>query len=98
MEKMEKENIRVDLDDRNKSVQKKVRDSEMEWIPFTIVVGEKEIKSDSLPIRIRESGKVEKMKLNDFIKIIKKEVKNRPFRKSSLPKLLSKRPQFVAWS
>lgn len=98
MEKIEKENIRVDLDDRNKSVEKKVRNAEMEWVPYSIVVGEREMKSGILPVRIRKIGKVKKMKVDEFVKILKKEIKNKPFRKSSLPKLLSKRPQFVAWS
>ena len=34
----------------------------------------------------------------NFIKEVKKQIENKPFRKASLPKLLSKRPQFVAWS
>jgi len=56
------------------------------------------MKSGILPVRIRKIGKVKKMKVDEFVKILKKEIKNKPFRKSSLPKLLSKRPQFVAWS
>jgi threonyl-tRNA synthetase len=96
VEKIEKENIRVDMDDRNLTVSKKVRASEMEWVPYTIVVGDKEIKSKTFPIRIRESGKVEKMKIDIFIKKIKKEIEDKPFRKSSLSKFLTKRPKFVA--
>ena len=96
VEKIERENIRVDIDDRNLTVPKKIRSSELEWIPYTIVVGDKEVKSKTFPIRIRKSGKVEKMKIDLFIKKIKKEIENKPFRKSSLSKFLTKRPKFVA--
>jgi threonyl-tRNA synthetase len=95
-EEIEKENLRVDIDDRNLTVEKKVRSSELEWVPYTIVVGEKEIKSNNFPIRIRESGNVKNMKLKEFIESIKKELLNKPFRKLSLSKFLTERPKFVA--
>jgi len=95
-EKIEKENIRVDIDDRNITVPKKIRFSELEWVPYTIVVGNKEIKSKNFPIRNRKSGKVEKMKIDNFIKQIKKEISDKPFRKSSMSRFLTKRPKFVA--
>jgi len=95
-EKIEKQNIRVDVDDRNLTVPKKIRSSELEWVPYTIVVGNKEIKSKTFPIRIRKSGKVEKMKIDIFIKKIKKEIENKPFIKLSLSEFLTKRPKFVA--
>jgi threonyl-tRNA synthetase len=98
MKKIEKESIRVDFDDRNKSVEKKIRDAEVDWVPYSIVVGEREIKSGLLPVRIRTTGKVEKMKLEKFMKMVKKQIDNKPFRKLTLPKYLTKRPQFVAWT
>lgn len=96
--KIEKENMRVDIDDRNLTVQKKIRYSELEWTPYTIVVGDKEIKSKNFPVRIRESGEVKKMKIDKFIKLVRKEVEGKPFRNLSLPKFLTKRPKFVAWT
>jgi len=98
MKKIDKENIRIDFDDRNKSVEKKIRDAEVDWVPYSIVVGEREIKSGLLPIRIRETGKVKKMKLDEFVKMVKKQIDGKPFRKLTLPKYLTKRPQFVAWT
>ena len=44
-ERMEKECIRVDIDDRVEAVGKKIRDGEMEWIPLIVVIGEREKKS-----------------------------------------------------
>ncbi len=98
MKKIDKENIRVDFDDRNKSVEKKIRDAEVDWIPYSIVIGEREIKSGLLPVRIRKTGKVKKMKLEEFVKMVKKQTNGKPFRKLTLPRHLTKRPKFVAWT
>ncbi|MCD6215791.1 MAG: threonine--tRNA ligase [Candidatus Aenigmarchaeota archaeon] len=91
--KIEKK-IRVDVDDRAESVQKKIRDAEMEWIPYIVVIGEKEKKSGKLAVRFRETGKVENMKEDELIKFIREQIKDKPYRPLPLPKLLSKRPVF----
>jgi threonyl-tRNA synthetase len=95
---IEKENIRVDIDDRNLTVEKKVRYGELEWVPYSIVVGEREIKSKTVPVRNRLTGEVKQMKIEELIKMIKKELSGKPFRNSSLSKFLTKRPKFVAWA
>ena len=46
--------IRVDIDDSASTLQKKIREAEQEWIPYIIVVGEKEIESGKLSVRVRE--------------------------------------------
>ena len=86
--------IRVDIDDRTLTLQKRVREAEMEWIPYIIVVGQKEIESDVLPVRDRKVGKILKMKLEELTSEIKEVVKGKPFKPLPLPKHLSKRPQF----
>ncbi len=89
------ENIRVDVDDRNESVQKKIRDSELNWTPFTVVVGEKELKDNKLAVRFRETGKVKRLSKTSLVNMIKKETKGMPFKKLSLPRMLTKRPVFI---
>ena len=91
----EKNCIRVDVDDRKETLQKKIRNAELEWVPFIVVIGEKEIKSKKLSVRIRDSGKVEDMKTEELNKKINKEIEGKPVKKLPLPKLLSKRPIFV---
>jgi len=86
--------IRVDIDDRALTLQKRIREAEMEWIPYIIVVGQKEIKSGVLPVRDRRSGEINKMKLEKLISEIEKAIKGKPFKCLPLPKHLSKRPQF----
>lgn len=93
-EEMEVHHIRVDIDDRPLTLQKKVREAEMEWVPCVIVVGQKELESGVLPIRDRSSGGLRKLKLADFVAEVEKAVEGKPFRPLPLPKYLSKRPQF----
>ncbi len=92
---MEKQNIRVDLDDRMESVQKKIRDAEMEWVPYIVVIGERELKSKKLAVRLRTTGKVRNMALNSLVKEIHDQTKGFPFARLSLPVHLSMRPVFV---
>ncbi len=93
-DELEKEKIRVDIDDTNESTSKKVRNAEMEWVPMIIVIGKKE-KKGKLPVRFRETGKVKKMTRKQLIKRVKKETEGKPFRPLPLPKMVSKRPTFV---
>lgn len=86
--------IRVDVDDRPQTMQKKIREAETEWVNYIIVVGQKEIDSGLLPVRARELGKIKPMKLEDLVAEIKRETEGKPFKPLSLPKLLSDRPQF----
>jgi threonyl-tRNA synthetase len=95
LDELEKSQIRVDIDDSVESVQKKVRNAEVEWVPFIVVVGEKEKDSGKLAVRFRKTGKVETMSPEDLTKKIREETKDYPFKKLSLNRLLSKRPTFV---
>jgi threonyl-tRNA synthetase len=86
--------IRVDIDDRAMTLQKKVRDAEMEWTPYIIVIGQKELDSGVLPVRDRATGEMRRLELKDMISEFQKMAGNKPFRPLPLPKYLSKRPQF----
>lgn len=93
--KIEKEKIRVDIDDRNESMGKKIMEAEKEWIPFIIVLGEKERESGLFPVRIRESGKQEEMELEKITADIKEKISKFPFKPLPVQKLLSRRAKFV---
>ncbi len=95
MEKLERENIRVDVDDRDLKLGKKIMEAEKEWIPYIVVIGEKEKDSGILKVRVRSEKMEKEMSLEELINRIKKECKGKPFRKLYLPKLLSRRPIFV---
>ncbi|MCK5042840.1 MAG: threonine--tRNA ligase, partial [Candidatus Aenigmarchaeota archaeon] len=87
--------VRVDIDDRDLKVGKKIREAEKEWVPFIIVVGENEIDAKELPVRVRMSGKQENLSVAKLKEMIAKETSGMPFEMLPLPKLLTKRPKFV---
>ena len=87
--------IRVDVDDRASTLQKRIREAETEWIPYIIVVGQKEVESGVLSVRVREEhGKLEAMKQDELVGKIKAKVEGKPFKPLPLPRSLSRRPQF----
>jgi len=96
MKQIEGNGVRVDVDDRSLSLGKKVRAAEKEWVNYVLVFGENELASDVLPVRDRKTGKkTRNMKLQELIDEIKAETAGKPFKPLTLPKLLSKRPQFA---
>ena len=86
--------IRVDLDDRPLTIQKKVREAETEWVNYVLVIGQKEIESGILPIRDRKARKIRKMRLQEFIGEVKEKTEDMPFKPLTLPRRLSERPRF----
>lgn len=73
--------LRVTTDDSNESVGKKIRDSEMMKVPYTVVIGEKEIKSGKLIPRIRKDMVVasdqEPVETEQFLKTVANEAQSR---------------------
>ncbi len=87
--------IRVDIDDSASTLQKKIREAEQEWIPYIIVVGEKEIESKTLSVRDRElKGQQQNMTTDQLIAKVSEKIAGKPFKPLPLPIYLSKRPQF----
>ncbi len=94
-QKLKEKRIRVDIDDRNESIGKRIREAEKEWIRYILVIGEKEINSENLSVRDRKTGKTYEVSFNDFIAQIEKQTNGKPFESLNLPELLSKRPQIM---
>ena len=69
--------IRLDADLRSTTVGSKVKEAELMRVPYIILVGDKEEKSDSLAIRIRGDKKIKSVKLDKFIKDLRDEISNR---------------------
>jgi threonyl-tRNA synthetase len=93
-QQMEAACVRVDIDERQMTLQKRVREAEMEWVPYVIVVGQKEIDSGVLQVRDRRTKGLRQMKLQELLKEVQKHMEGKPFKPLPLPKHLSKRPQF----
>jgi len=94
-DKISSSDIRVDIDERNESVGKRIRDAETEWIRYTLVVGEKEINSEKLNVRDRKTGEVSEHVFDEFIGEVKNETKNKPFLPLNMTRRLSLRPQIM---
>jgi len=93
--KISSHNIRVDIDDRNESIGKRIRDAEKEWIRYILVIGEKEANSDNLSIRDRQAGNVRELSFDDFIKEFEEQTTGKPQTGLNMPRLLSRRPQLM---
>ena len=93
--KISDQDVRVDIDDRNESIGKRIREAEKEWIRYILVIGEKEVNSEHLSIRDRETGKVRDISFDEFLAEIKNQTTGKPFTGLNLPKHLSKRPQLM---
>jgi threonyl-tRNA synthetase len=88
--------IRADVDDRDESVGKKIRESETEWIRYAVVIGDKEVASGKLIVRDRNEGKQREMTIPELIDEIKAQTKDKPYLPLNLPPHLSVRPQIMA--
>jgi len=93
--KLTEQNIRVDIDDRNDTIGKRIRDAEKEWISYVLVIGEKEMNSTSLSVRDRTTGEVRQLSTEDFVKEIQDTTSGKPTSKLNSTVLLSQRPQIM---
>lgn len=87
-------NIRVDVDDRDERVGKKIRNAATDWVPFTIVIGDKEIETNVFNVTIRETKNKCDMELDEVIYQILSKTMEKPFRKLPIPRNLSERINF----
>ena len=76
---LENHEIRAHLDDRNETVGKKIRESEMKKIPFMIVVGDNEVKNDTISIRRHQGDDLGEMKIEKFLSLIHISEPTRPY-------------------
>jgi len=86
--------VRVDVDDRPVTVDRKVRDAEVEWIEYILVVGPRELRSGVFTVRKRSTREMLQLSLTDLADAIRTETARKPFLPLTLPRCLSKRPQF----
>ena len=87
--------IRADIDDRQESVSKKIRESEIEWIRYTLVIGDKETNEEGLTVRDRIEDTHRKVTLEDLADEIQVQTKDKPYLPLNLPRNLSQRPQIM---
>ena len=84
--------FRVDVDDRGEGLGKKIRDAGIEWIPYVVVVGAREVETNTLNVRIRSEGIQKVMTLDELLSMLEKEMEGYPKVDMAVPMLMSKRP------
>lgn len=92
---LEEHKIRVDIDDRDQTLSSKVREAETEWIPFVVVIGERESKGGFVSVRIRSEGSQRAMKTDELIKLVDAEIGDKPRLPINYPKSLRMTPRFM---
>ena len=71
------EGIRVEVDDRNEKTGYKIREAQLQKIPYMLIVGEKEVESNTVSVRSRENGDLGTKDINEFINGLKTEIKEK---------------------
>jgi threonyl-tRNA synthetase len=88
--------IRADLDDRQGTVSKKIRDGETEWIPYILVIGDEEEKSNTVSVRARGKKGVQSMTQREFLDSLTPYLEDKVLEQSYTSNHLSKRPIFFS--
>ena len=92
---LEDHGYRVDIDDTDRTLDRKIVDAEREWVPYIIVIGQKEIESGELTVRVRAEGKQVKMTINELLSRLNRETEDYPKKPIYFSRYLSKRPKYI---
>jgi threonyl-tRNA synthetase len=92
--------LRCDVDDRDETVGKKIRDAGREWVPYVVVIGDEELASGRLTVTVRAQSTPKSaakivMSVDELRKRISSETAGKPWRRLPLPIKLSERPKFI---
>jgi threonyl-tRNA synthetase len=93
-DELEQNHIRVEIDDRDLSLGKKIRAAEKLWTPIIIVAGEKELNEGKVSTRYRFNNSQEFQPLKNVIEFIETQTKDKPTYFRVFPKLVSQQPIF----
>lgn len=73
-EKLENKGVRVELDDRNEKIGYKIREAQLQKIPYMLVLGDKEKEAGTVGVRSRKDGDIGAMDIDEFIAKIAEEI------------------------
>jgi len=86
--------VRADIDDRDESLDKRVREAERNWIPYIVIIGQREMSTRSYAVRRRKDGAKYEATIAQLEKEISELTKGYPRSPLKLPELVSKRPGY----
>jgi len=77
LQKLKNADIRAEIDDRNEKIGKKIRDTELQKVPYMLVVGEKEMQEGNVSVRRQGKGDMGMMPTDQFVESVAVEKKER---------------------
>ncbi|MBI4149188.1 threonine--tRNA ligase [Candidatus Woesearchaeota archaeon] len=86
--------VRADVDDNEDTLGKRIKRAEEEWVPYIVVVGDKEMQGKMLMTRLRESGLQQEYTQEQLVQEIRTKTAGKPWKPLALPMLLSQRALF----
>lgn len=75
--KMAEEGIRAEIDHRSEKIGYKIREAQLQQIPYMLVVGEKEVEGKLVSVRSRDNGDKGQVSIEEFVKDLKTEIKEK---------------------
>ena len=75
--KLDSQGFRVEVDGRNEKIGKKIREAQLEKIPYMLVVGDRDMEAGTVSVRHRAEGDLGAMSLEDFAKLLGEEVRTK---------------------
>ncbi|MBD5644307.1 threonine--tRNA ligase [Clostridium botulinum] len=76
-ETLKENNIRVEIDTRNEKIGYKIREAQLQKVPYMLILGDKEVEAGKVAVRSRKDGDLGAISLEEFIEKIKNEIKNK---------------------
>ena len=76
VERLSNEGLRVELDDRQEKIGYKIREAQLQKIPYMLILGEKEVEANAVGVRSRKDGDIGAMQIDEFVSKIKEEINN----------------------
>ena len=75
LEELEQKGIRVELDNREEKIGYKIREAQLQKIPYMLIIGDKEVEENKVSVRSREKGDLGSIKKEEFILKVEDEIK-----------------------
>ena len=76
LKEFEELDLRVELDDREEKIGYKIREAQLQKIPYMLIIGDKEIEANAVGVRSRKDGDIGQMSVQAFVEKIQDEIKN----------------------
>jgi len=76
-QKLRDAGLRVELDERNEKIGYKIREAQLQKIPYMVIIGEKEAEAGTVSVRSRHDGDLGSMPVDDFIALIKEVIETK---------------------